>query len=310
MPHPQTRGIGHVRTSHTRFELPWMPPAEIVRVDGRGEFFVRRHRHPDPDAPTVMLLHGWTASVDLQFFTAYQALAERYSFIGIDHRGHGRGLRTLDTFTFDDVADDNVAVARQLGIERAVLVGYSMGGPISLTITRRHPDFVAVSSCRQQRSNGWRVGAIVGNGVSCPCSGPLLRSRWYPAFLRGGLPRLIPDGHELGPYLGWFESEIQRGHSRTITEAGWALSSFDARTWAPTLGVPAGSLITTKDRLVRPRKQRALAAALGATTRELVADHSAPWETARSVLVVDGRARQRRRRPCRRSTDSLVNVAT
>ena len=40
------------------FELPWMPPAEIVRVEGRGEFFVRRHVHRDPNAPTVVLLHG------------------------------------------------------------------------------------------------------------------------------------------------------------------------------------------------------------------------------------------------------------
>ena len=120
---------------HARFDLPWMPPAEIVRVEGRGEFFVRRHQHPDPDAPTVMLLHGWTASADLQFFTAYRELAEHY----LVHRHRPPWPRpraaTLDTFAFDDVADDHVAVARQLGIERAVLVGYSMGGPIALTIT-------------------------------------------------------------------------------------------------------------------------------------------------------------------------------
>jgi pimeloyl-ACP methyl ester carboxylesterase len=261
-----------------RFELPWMPPAEIVRVDGRGEFFVRRHRHPNPDAPTVMLLHGWTASVDLQFVTAYRELAERYSFIGIDHRGHGRGLRTPAMFAFDDVADDNVAVARQLGIDRALLVGYSMGGPIALTITRRHREFVSgvivqatALEWLESRRDRWQWRFL-------PVLGSLLRSRWFPVFLRGGLPRLIPTGHDLEPYLPWFESEIHRGNSRTITEAGWALSSFDARTWASGLRVPAGSLITTKDRLVRPRKQRALAAALGAEVRELRADHSAPWE--------------------------------
>ena len=33
------------------FELPWMPPAEIVRVEGRGEFFVRRHRPPRSRPP-------------------------------------------------------------------------------------------------------------------------------------------------------------------------------------------------------------------------------------------------------------------
>jgi pimeloyl-ACP methyl ester carboxylesterase len=262
----------------TPFQMPWMPPAEIVRVEGRGEFFVRRHQHANPDAPTVMLLHGWTASADLQFFTAYRELAEHYSFIGIDHRGHGRGMRTLDTFAFDDVADDHVAVARQLGIDRAVLVGYSMGGPISLTITRRHPDFVAgivVQATALEwlatRRDRWQWRFL-------PVLGSLLRSRWYPAFLRGGLPRMIPTGHELNPYLPWLEAEIHRGDSHTITQAGWALSSFDARTWARSLEVPAGSLITTKDRLVRPRKQRALAAALSAEIRQLGADHSAPWE--------------------------------
>ena len=73
-----------------------MPEGRLVRVDGRGELFARLHRHPDPDAPVVLLLHGWTASIDLQFVTAYEALAARYTFVGIDHRGHGRGLRTPD----------------------------------------------------------------------------------------------------------------------------------------------------------------------------------------------------------------------
>ncbi|RLE21948.1 MAG: alpha/beta hydrolase, partial [Actinobacteria bacterium] len=83
-------------------ELPWLPPAKIVRVEGRGEFFVRHFEHADHHAPTVLMLHGWTASADLQFFTAYEALAEKVSFIAIDHRGHGRGLRTLDKFTLED----------------------------------------------------------------------------------------------------------------------------------------------------------------------------------------------------------------
>jgi pimeloyl-ACP methyl ester carboxylesterase len=272
-----------------RFDLPWMPPAEIVRIEGRGEFFVRRHQHPDPDAPTVVLLHGWTVSADLQFFTAYEELAEHFSFIGLDHRGHGRGLRTLDTFAFDDVADDNVAVCRELGIEHAVLVGYSMGGPIALTICQRHRGFatgVVVQGTAlewlETRRDRWQWRLL-------PIFSSLLRSRWYPTFLSGGLPRLIPDGHELTSYVAWCASEIQRGNSHTITQAGRALSSFDARGWASGLAIPAASLITTKDRLVRPRKQRALAAALNAEIRELAGDHGAPWEQPRqfSSLTVE-----------------------
>ena len=37
-------------------------------------------------------------------------------------------------------------------------------------------------------------------------------------------------------------------------------------------------MITTRDHLVRPRKQRALAEALGAEIRELEGDHLSPWE--------------------------------
>jgi hypothetical protein len=58
-----------------------------------------------------------------------------------------------------------------------------------------------------------------------------------------------------------------------MVDAGRALSRYDARPWASSLGVPAPSLITTADRLVRPIKQRALAAELGATVRELARDH-------------------------------------
>ena len=166
--------------------LPWMPEGRLVRIEGRGELFVRQHRHPDPSAPTVLLLHGWTASSDLQFFTAYEALADRCSFIGIDHRGHGRGLRSPDTFTLEDAADDAAAVVRQLGVGRVVAVGYSMGGPIALHLTRRHPDVVAGivvqatalewSGTRRERAL-WRV---------LPMAGSWLRSRGLPALPQPG----------------------------------------------------------------------------------------------------------------------------
>ena len=68
---------------------------------------------------------------------------------------------------------------------------------------------------------------------------------------------------------------MSRNDAFAMVDAGRALSRYDARPWASTLGVPAGSLITTKDRLVRPWKQRALAQALGARVRELPADHLA-----------------------------------
>ena len=85
-------------------KLPWLPTGVVRALPGRGEIFYRHHVRQGTTDPTVLLLHGWTASADTQFFTAYEALAERYSFLAVDHRGHGRGMRA--PFTLEDAADD------------------------------------------------------------------------------------------------------------------------------------------------------------------------------------------------------------
>ena len=64
--------------------IPWLPEGRTFMLPGRGKVFARVHRHPDPSAPWLLLLHGWTASADLQFFTAFEAIAARWSFVAID----------------------------------------------------------------------------------------------------------------------------------------------------------------------------------------------------------------------------------
>jgi 3-oxoadipate enol-lactonase len=255
------------------FVLPWLPEARLVQVQGRGEFFVRVHRHADPGAPTLMMFHGWTATADLQYFPAYEALAERYSFVAIDHRGHGRGLRTEEPFTLEAAADDAAAVLEVLGIPRVITVGYSMGGPISMWFARRHRERVQGLAV-QATALEW--SATLSERMTwlwLPVLGATLRSWAYPRYVRRLIPRIIPVGHQLEPYLPWILGEMQRGSPHAIVEAGKALRHHDARSWAASLEVPASALVTTRDRLVKPRKQRALAAALGATTQEFHADH-------------------------------------
>jgi len=218
---------------------------------------------------------AWTASADLQFFAAYPALAARCSFIGIDHRGHGRGMRPSVPFTLEDCADDAAALVRALGVERVIPVGYSMGGPISLLLTRAHPDLVQAiivqATALTFADSGldrlrWRTIRLVG---------PLLRSWAYPRSVRAVLRRLLGDDHDFREYSGWIAGEINRNEALAIVQAGKALSLYDARPWASSLRKRAGSLITTNDHLVKPRHQRALARALGATVEEIDADHLA-----------------------------------
>ena len=93
------------------------------------------------------------------------------------------------------------------------------------------------------------------------------------------LEKLLADEHPLESYIPWLRGESQRADIDTVIEAGRALGGYDATEWAPQLGIPAAMLVTTNDRLVKPRKQRALAAALGAQIREIPTDHLGPWES-------------------------------
>jgi pimeloyl-ACP methyl ester carboxylesterase len=79
-----------------------------MELPGRGTTFVRSLPGP-PGAPTLVLLHGWTASADLNWFRCYEPLGEQYRVLALDHRGHGKGIRSKKTFRLEDCADDAVA---------------------------------------------------------------------------------------------------------------------------------------------------------------------------------------------------------
>ena len=246
-------------------------------LSGRGEVFYRHHRHADASAPTLLLLHGWTASADLQFFTAYEALAEHYSFIAMDHRGHGRGMRTTDKFDLADAAEDAAQLVQQLAVGAVITVGYSMGGPISMLLARSHPELVrglVVQATALEWKSAWLERA---RWKTVHLLGPYLRSHVYPRSMKWGMKRLLGRNHPTVQYVPWLASELRRNDSFNMVQAGQSLSHYDARGWAASLGKPAASLVMTRDRLVKPRKQRALADALNAFVVELPDDHLAAW---------------------------------
>ena len=87
-----------------------------------------------------MLLHGWIASGGLNWFNAFGPLSQRYSVIAPDMRGHGRGIRVRRRFRLADCADDVAALLEHLDTGPAIVVGYSMGGPVAQLLWRRHPE--------------------------------------------------------------------------------------------------------------------------------------------------------------------------
>lgn len=255
---------------------PPLPPGRVVTLPGRGDVFVRELEGPTDREP-VLLLHGWIASAELNWYGVFRAFEGERRVIAIDHRGHGRGMHPVDPFRLVDCADDAVALLDVLGVERAVVCGFSMGGPISLLLAARHPD---------------RVTGLVPAATALVFNETLAeRIRWrFVGLLELGVrlgagdrlvTRLAADwgrvDERFAPYTSWLAGEFSRTLPRTMREAGKELSRFDARPWAGDLGLPAAVVVTEGDSLVPARRQRALAGELRATVLPLAgADHDVP----------------------------------
>jgi 3-oxoadipate enol-lactonase len=243
-----------------------MPPARTVAIPGRGEFFLR---DTGGDGPVVMLLHGWIASADLNWWAAYGDLAQAgYRVLAIDHRGHGRGLRPLAPFRLSDCAADAAAMLRALDSAPAVVVGYSMGGAIAQLVARDHSDVVqglVLSGTAQhwqdpRTRRTFRTMGVLG----------LMLSLAPRSTLRAGLRRA---GVREDEHSAWVQSELMRNQARDIAEAGRELGRFDSRPWLGAVGAPVAVIVTTRDELVPVRRQRELAAAAGAQVFEAEVGH-------------------------------------
>jgi len=247
----------------------------MVNLPDRGEVFVRDSGATSA-IPAVLLLHGWTVSADLNFFPVYACLAESYRVIAMDLRGHGRGMRSMEPFSLEDCADDAAALLSRLGIGPVIVLGYSMGGPVSLLLARRHPQQVA-ALVMQATALEWHRAArerLVWRLL--PVIDISLRLGAGAGFVERLLRQAAREAPAISGYRPWLAAEFRRANARDLVSAGRALSRYDARTWAGQLDIPAAMLVTTRDRLVRPAKQRELAEALRAFVLETDADHDLP----------------------------------
>jgi pimeloyl-ACP methyl ester carboxylesterase len=229
----------------------------------------------------VILLHGLAATTSINWPGAFGALSSQFRVVALDHRGHGRGIRTPWPFRLEDCADDVVALADALGIERIILVGYSMGGPIALIARRRHPGRVsglvlcATSAVfNDDRVNGSPLGAAVA--ASLRVTPPLIRRTVAAAVVRA-------VGRESG-FPPEFIDEMCRHDPAAVLEATRAVWRFDARRWVEELRCPTAVVVTELDRLVPARRQLELATATGATLHPITAGHDVAGRDPRRFL--------------------------
>jgi 3-oxoadipate enol-lactonase len=231
---------------------PPFPPARTVELDDLGELSVRHVEGP-VGAPTIALLHGWTASADINYFSAYEALSQHFSIIAFDQRGHGSGLRSKKSFRLEDCADDVIRVADVLGIEHLIGVGYSMGGTIAQLLWKQHPERVrglvlcATAPYFSERREE-RLSFMGLNGLAT-------LARLTPGQARDWFSEQFYLQRKSESWGPWAIAQAAQHDWRMVLEAGHAVGQFSSLEWAHTIDVPTSVVVTLDDPVVPKSRQ-------------------------------------------------------
>ncbi|MBD0863970.1 alpha/beta fold hydrolase [Gordonia sp. zg691] len=244
--HGAARAARHVFTPYPATDIP---EGRMVELPGRGRAYVTDSG--PRDAPAVFLMHSVLTTGLLCWYPTIPALNERYRVITMDARWHGRGIES-ENFDLRDCADDVVALADVLGIDRFIAAGFSMGGGIAQLVWRRHPERVA--------------------GLVLCSTGPFFSTRdprHRASSARTG--RILNPIYRLLPRVS--EKSLNKTTSHTsiwalrqffstplshLGDFGNGLGQFDSRSWLHEIDVPTAVVVSIRDRVVEPERQQLL----------------------------------------------------
>ena len=113
-----------------------LPDEGFVEVNGARIYY---QAQGDAGDPAMVLVHGYPLSSEL-FREQLDGLSDEYRVVALDLRGYGRSTTPDDEATVGTYAEDVLDVMTELGIDRAVIGGMSMGGPVAFEMYRRAPD--------------------------------------------------------------------------------------------------------------------------------------------------------------------------
>lgn len=232
-----------------------------LRITGRSvlvgerEFFVREAG--PAGAPPLVLVHGWGFDGEMTFHNIIEPLAEHFRVVMPDHRNHGKSDWIRGRFDVADLADELAGVLDAVGVGKATIFGYSLGGMVTQELARRHPRQVD--------------RMILGATAAYPVyrMRPLARVGMWAArsFARISTHEIAAGSAQLMKRVGamdpkherWMRAALLRRDPTLFYEAGHAAWRFDSRSWVGKLPQPAMVIITAADRIVEPVAQRTLA---------------------------------------------------
>lgn len=252
--------------------VPEVPSGRVLDLPGRGCTYVVDVPGPAPGAPAIVLLHALACTAYLSWYPVLHEVAQTHRVIAFDQRWHGRGIRS-GAFRFADCADDTAAVLDALGVDSAVVAGYSMGGAIAQLTWRQHRERVdGLVLCATARNfKGTRREKLffpIVTAAMLPLS-PYAKSR--VDRLAAALPAM-PSLDASSPVFGRTEFRSTSAWSMPAVLA--ELGRFNSAAWIHEVDVPTAVVVTARDHTIPTRRQRRLAELIpGAEVFEVTGGH-------------------------------------
>jgi pimeloyl-ACP methyl ester carboxylesterase len=189
-----------------RAEREHPPQGRFLDLEGTRLHYIERG-----NGPPVVFLHGNAAMIqDLEISGVLDLTAERHRVIAFDRPGFGHSDRPRDrTWTADVQAELIHEALKQLGVDRAVVVGHSWGTLVALSMALAHPDDV----CGLVLLSGYyfatpRADVPLLSPPAIPGFGDVIRYTISPVLGRMLAPKMIRKVFAPAPVPAHFTAEF------------------------------------------------------------------------------------------------------
>ena len=230
----------------------------FIDLDG-----VRLHYVDEGSGPAVLMIHGLSSQLQTYTYAMAGLLRPRYRLIIVDRPGSGYSQAAASA-TLGAQAALMSGLLRALDVDRALVVGHSLGGAVALAMALDHPGQVAGLALLapvtqpQQAVPGALARLAIRYDVtrwmlSWTIAAPLAMRRGEAIVANLFAPNPVPEdfGTRAGSLLSLRPGNF-RNASRDLVEAGGELASYAARYGS--IGMPVGVLFGQGDRILDHRQ--------------------------------------------------------
>lgn len=184
------------------------------------------------DAPVVLMSNSLGSSLRMWDAQA-SALAQHFRVVRYDMRGHGHSPVPGGPYTVADLADDTLALLDRLGVDRAHMVGLSLGGMVAMHLAATAPERVdrmvlCCTSAHLPPARNWhdRAAAVRAEGIAAVTDNVV--ARWVTPAFAAASPGVVDELRTM------LEATPDEGYASSCE----AIASMDLRRRLPDIQAP------------------------------------------------------------------------